>query len=664
MRAGSDGAAHPPQQRRLSWIGTCGLLIAFVALGLAGAAQAAEIKSAGPLTKIRISADLNCEVDHRADAHTEFYGGFACGTLLASGGTLFGPKEIPAGSSASPRTAWTPVSQEGPTGSGTEADPYRVTTVVQGGELRVTEVDTYVVGEESYRADVTVHNAGAESAEVVAYRAGDCYLQNSDYGFGRIDGDAPTCVASEQDPGGGGLKPGSRIEQFTPITAGSNHYQAGYWEVWEWIGSQRPFPDTCRCAEYIDNGAGLSWSRTVAPGKEVRLSSLITFSPVGLVPVVITKKADDETVEAGGATGYTITVSNPNAREVRLTELYDDLPAGFSYLSGSTSGATSDDPEVVGQRLVWRNLVVPENDSIHLHFLVRVADQPGTYVNTANGVAEGIVIVPAEEEAPLPVTEGKLDRRELVLEKSADEPTLIAATQDGYTITVGNPGGKALTLNRIVETLAEGLSYVGGSTTGITTTDPSIEGRRLTWRFDGGVEVPAFSAVRLHFRVRVPVPIGTRLNPLVTGSANAPVQPVESSAEIRPTRPTLGSLRLRKTPSRRSVPAGDAVRFVLVVRDLAPKTGTRVRVCDRLPGRLRLLDAPGARVRGQQICWRRPMPAGVKVRRVAYTARAIPSAAGRTASTARASAPGRDPASARAGVNIRPILAPPPIVTG
>src|SRR5262249_52197752 len=124
--------------------------------------SAATITSAGPLTNITISTDLNCAVNHTGDSAGEFFGNTACGTLVASGGVLYGPANIPAGGSASPRTPWTAVSQTAVTGNGSSGNPFKIVTVVTGGTaLRVTETDTYVIGEESYRTDTTVQNTGS-----------------------------------------------------------------------------------------------------------------------------------------------------------------------------------------------------------------------------------------------------------------------------------------------------------------------------------------------------------------------------------------------------------------------------------------------------------------------------------------------------------------------
>jgi len=50
-----------------------------------------------------------------------------------------------------------------------------------------------------------------------------------------------------------------------------------YSEVWAAIGTQAGFPNTCRCGEAIDNGAGLSWGGSGT----ATFSHLTAFSPAG-----------------------------------------------------------------------------------------------------------------------------------------------------------------------------------------------------------------------------------------------------------------------------------------------------------------------------------------------------------------------------------------------
>jgi hypothetical protein len=258
--------------------------VAALALALyAGAASAAngltEIDSSGPLTRIIISTDLNCQVAHQADSDLELYGGEvgACGTFLAVDGALYSPADVPSGVTGIP---WTPVSQSGVSGSGTSGDPYRIVTVVAAPDIgvRLEQTDSYVVGTQSYRTDVTVANMGNAALSGVLYRYGDCYLQGDDSGFSRVDGSAPACVT--------GYAGSDRIEQWLPLTSGNQWFAGGYSDGWADVASGQPLPNTCPCSETepFDNGAGISWTVNLAPGASTTFSHDTFFSPTGGSP--------------------------------------------------------------------------------------------------------------------------------------------------------------------------------------------------------------------------------------------------------------------------------------------------------------------------------------------------------------------------------------------
>jgi hypothetical protein len=127
----------------------------------------------------------------------------------------------------------------------------------------------------------------------------------------------------------GNLVPGSRIEQWFPLSSASHYYEDGFFNVWAKIGSQQPFADSCaQCANYIDNGAGLSWDVTIPAGGVATRSHLTVFSPLGRVPLTTSKVADSSTSNVGGPNGYTITIHNPNTTAVSLSDVTDTMPPG------------------------------------------------------------------------------------------------------------------------------------------------------------------------------------------------------------------------------------------------------------------------------------------------------------------------------------------------
>lgn len=236
------------------------------------------ITSVGPLTQVIVSDTLNCQVAHRDDQQFELYPPSSnlgsCGTFLAMGDTVYGPENGNA-----TRIQWTPAAQSPVAGSGSGTDPFRIVTVVDAPEIgiRVQQTDSYSVSSQSYRTDIQIANGSAEPRVGILYRAGDCYLQEDDDGYGRVDSGAPACIV---DPA-----KSRRIEQWTPITPGSHFFEGYYGEVFSIIGTQQQYPDRCDCNTLQDNGAGLSWSVNLAAGQSVVISHETFFSPVGRGPV-------------------------------------------------------------------------------------------------------------------------------------------------------------------------------------------------------------------------------------------------------------------------------------------------------------------------------------------------------------------------------------------
>ena len=246
------------------------------------------VSSAGPLTSIALGDELSCQVAYRGDARFELYPSSAkpgdCGTFIFAAGTLFAPNfaahDGSAASGIGPSTPFTPVSQTNVSGAGTAASPFRVTTVANAGAsgLRITQVDSYIVGQESYRTETTIQNTGGGPVDGIIYRGGDCYLQESDTGFGFLDaaqGAVGCSINANNSPAG-------RIEQWYPITGGNQYMQGRFGDVWGAIGTHMPLPNTTRATESLDNGAAISWNFSVAPGAQSTYAHFTTFSPTGV----------------------------------------------------------------------------------------------------------------------------------------------------------------------------------------------------------------------------------------------------------------------------------------------------------------------------------------------------------------------------------------------
>ena len=125
----------------------------------------------------------------------------------------------------------------------------------------------------------------------------------------------------------------------------------------------------------------------------------------GATILTAAKTADAPSSQGGGANGYTITIANTDAESFEIDALVDDLPDGFTYTPGSTTGVTTADPTVTGQRLRWAGpLTIPAAGTLTLHLGVTVADEPGTYLNEASAESADVSITPTGPTAPIVVT--------------------------------------------------------------------------------------------------------------------------------------------------------------------------------------------------------------------------------------------------------------------
>ena len=265
------------------------LLVLTMAPANAGAAQKI-ISSSGPIEKVFLNSDLACQVKYQGDSVFSFYPSSssdpgACGTFFTmpngSGGfNEFGPDSVPAGNSPG---GYVQVSQTGVTGNGSEANPFRVVTVVKVGTtgLRITQTDTYVTGKQFYRTRITILNSsnGNRQRRPLSrrrllpagirqrlrlprrHRRRDLLLGKREQRAGRAD---PRLRAAEprQPLGGAQLQRG----------------------LGRHLGEASTSATSASAQTMQDNGAGLSWSISLGAGAVATRSLITTFSPTGNIP--------------------------------------------------------------------------------------------------------------------------------------------------------------------------------------------------------------------------------------------------------------------------------------------------------------------------------------------------------------------------------------------
>jgi len=119
-----------------------------------------------------------------------------------------------------------------------------------------------------------------------------------------------------------------------------------------------------------------------------------TVSNDDLGPITLGLTADTPSVAAGATTGYTATLTNPNAKSVAVSSVNVTLASGFSYQDGSTSGAITTDPQIgsgegSSQSLTWQGPVeIPSDASASFHLVVTAPAAPGDYTAAVRGTVD------------------------------------------------------------------------------------------------------------------------------------------------------------------------------------------------------------------------------------------------------------------------------------
>ena len=310
--------------RRLRSAGIVGLVVAAFVWLLVGPsnASAATITSGGPLTQIEVNEELDCQLvngnEVQFDAGITDDGNY-CATAVALNGDVYADTHADEVADFD----FIPVGQSPVTGSGTTADPFKVTTVVevvapieidraaelvpaQDGEsalLTVSQTDTYVTGDDFFRTDITVTNPQDFAQNPVLYHAGDCTLRQSDDGYAVNDSATTGTVFCEPQ---NQLQTASTVPQignapgilgFVPIGGGSHFYEAlageGDGDLFQAIDGS-DFPDLCDNCDLdpddeegpVDNGTGLSWALSLPAHGSATRCFLTVSSRTNQVPAI------------------------------------------------------------------------------------------------------------------------------------------------------------------------------------------------------------------------------------------------------------------------------------------------------------------------------------------------------------------------------------------
>jgi large repetitive protein len=322
-------------------------------------------------------------------------------------------------------------------------------------------------------------------------------------------------------------------------------------------------------------------SRTPEDPTESDNTSTSTTTVVAKADLSIVKTAP-ATVVAGNQLSYQLTVRNEGPSDAVAAVVTDTLPAGTTYVRGSSSaGNCVQDPSVAEPVVICPAGRLGPGDEVVVTIVVIVAsDVPaGKLTNRAT----------VSSQTPDPNDQNNTGTAETTVSASADlsitktvEPSPLVAGGEGiYTLTVRNAGPSTAQAVSVVDTVPRGLTLLTAtSADGGCTVNGSAVSCAL------GTMAPGAEAVVL-LRVKV----ASAQTGAITNSSSVSAQtpdpdPSDNTSSVTTEVVQAADLEVIKTSDEKSAIAGGGVVYRVAVVNHGPSDATSVEVSDTLPAGL------------------------------------------------------------------------------
>jgi hypothetical protein len=199
------------------------------------------------------------------------------GVFARIGGTLYGPHfdthaDGTATAGLGTYSPWSNTSVSSVSGSGTNADPFRVTVGMDAlpPNVHATLVVTYVDGDVTFEQKLRLQNLGASTVQVSAFMGADLYLAGSDTGV-------PVWDAIVLAVGGRGCAAPTPVALLTPASSNTDHAANDFGAIWSQIGTGQL--NNVIATGCIDNAAALQWPAiSLPPGASDSTICSVTFA--------------------------------------------------------------------------------------------------------------------------------------------------------------------------------------------------------------------------------------------------------------------------------------------------------------------------------------------------------------------------------------------------
>jgi LPXTG-site transpeptidase (sortase) family protein len=294
----------------------------------------------------------------------------------------------------------------------------------------------------------------------------------------------------------------------------------------------------------------------------------------------ISKSFSPATINSGGSSTITFTLSNPNANVLTNASFSDSLSNmaadGDQSVLGTCSGANSNSLLDGDTSLSLSGITIPANSSCTVTVIV-TSSTLGVNPNITSGVTTAQTAIGAASNTANLTVLGPA-----TIAKAFSPATIVTGETSTITFTLANPNASILAGASFSDTLSNmsisGAQNAGGTCTGAGSNSFANAATALTF---SGISIPASSSCTVTVVV-TSTTLG--VNPNTTSGVTTTQTTIGTASNTANLTVTAPDLRLQKTNASATVIAGGTVSYTLTVKNVgdAATTGT-ITVVDVLP---------------------------------------------------------------------------------
>ena len=162
--------------------------------------------------------------------------------------------------------------------------------------------------------------------------------------------------------------------------------------------------------------------------------------------------------------------------------------------------------------------------------------------------------------------------------KTVDKNQAVSGDEIKYTLTINNASCGDAYISSIEDVLPAGFTYETGTSAGVTTDDPIVNGQILTW--SGSWTVPAFGSVQFSFNALAVGAPGTYYNNASVAGDNFSIVSTGDAAPVTITAPVM---EIIKQADKAQAAPNELITYTIHYRNIGDGVATNVIVVDQAP---------------------------------------------------------------------------------